>query len=469
MQVPILSGIYTSGGEFRAAYPVNMVPVPKQTGINTGYLRPAEGIALFADTGSYGLDRGGMVWDGVHYRCIGQTLVNVGADASLTSSGVGLQGSEPVRMAHSFDRLAIASGGELWYYFNGALSKVTDPDLGTALDVLWVDGYFLTTDGDYIVQTELQNPAEVNPVKYGSSEANPDRIVCLRKIRREVYAVNRYTTEVFQNVGGSGFAFQVVPGAQIERGCVGVNAAVVYQDAIAMVGGGAGEPVAVYLCANGQSIKLSSAEVDTILAGLTESEQSRIEVEARTDKGHAFLMIHLPGQTLVYDASASKALEVPAWHVLSSSVDGVGAYNLRRLVYHDGKFVGGHPGQAVLGCLSSVTSLHFGQAVEWAISTQVLYNDGRSAIVHSIDLECLTGFGVDPAASPLLWTSYSHDGLTWSQERSATAGKLGQTTKRIQWRGCGQIRQRRIQRITGASDTRLSVVRLDMTLEPLSV
>jgi hypothetical protein len=46
MQIPILNGIFTDDGqaEIRTSYPVNLIPVPKQSGISNGYLRPADGL-----------------------------------------------------------------------------------------------------------------------------------------------------------------------------------------------------------------------------------------------------------------------------------------------------------------------------------------------------------------------------------------------------------------------------------------
>ena len=64
MQIQILSGIYTDNGpDLRTAYPVNMVPVPKQSGISNGFLRPGDGI-VSNGTGP-GIDRGGINWNGV--------------------------------------------------------------------------------------------------------------------------------------------------------------------------------------------------------------------------------------------------------------------------------------------------------------------------------------------------------------------------------------------------------------------
>ena len=44
MQISILSGIYTDDvADFRTSYPRNMIPVPKEQGISSAYIRPADG------------------------------------------------------------------------------------------------------------------------------------------------------------------------------------------------------------------------------------------------------------------------------------------------------------------------------------------------------------------------------------------------------------------------------------------
>ena len=71
MQIPILNGVYTSeASDFRVAYPYNLVPVPVDQGISKGYLRPGEGIVAFTADGP-GLDRGGINWNGLCYRVMG--------------------------------------------------------------------------------------------------------------------------------------------------------------------------------------------------------------------------------------------------------------------------------------------------------------------------------------------------------------------------------------------------------------
>ena len=174
MQIPILNGIYADAApDFRTSYPKNLVPVPKQTGISAGYLRPADGV-VEAGTGP-GVGRGAINWNGVLYRVMGTKLVSIAENNTVTEIG-DVGGTNRVTFDYGFTYLAIASNNNLFLYDGTTLTQVTDPDLGVVLDVVWVDGYYMTTDGEFLVITDLADPFAVNPLKYGSAEADPDAI-----------------------------------------------------------------------------------------------------------------------------------------------------------------------------------------------------------------------------------------------------------------------------------------------------
>ena len=466
MQIPILNGIYAgSEPELRTSYPVNMVPVPKQSGISNGFLRPADG--LVSNGTGPGIDRGGINWNGICYRVMGTNLVSVSEAGTVTILGdVGGPVDTLVTMDYSFDRLAIASGGRL-YYWNGSLTQVTDPDLGTVLDVVWVDGYFMTTDGTSLVTTELADPTQVNPLKYGSSEADPDPVVALVKLRNEVYALNRNTIEVFDNIGGDFFPFQRIDGAQIQKGVVGTFACCVFVETIAFLGSGRNEEPGIYLGANATANKISTQEIDQILLQYSETELATVKFEARNDKSHQHLYVHLPDRTLVYDAAASGVLEEHVWFTLTSSLTGFSQYRARNFVWVYGKWIVGDPQSSVVGYMAQDVSSHWDQIVRWEFGTLVVYNEGRGAIFNELELVALTGrvaIGTDPAIT----TNYSVDGQSWSQDRSIRVGTTGNTKKRLAWFQQGHMRSWRVQRFRGDSQAHLSFVRLEAQLEPLA-
>jgi hypothetical protein len=442
-----------------------MMPVPKQQGVSEGYLRPADGVSQLG-TGP-GVGRGGINWNGICYRVMGTKLVSVDSSGTVTTlADVG--GSGQVTMDYSFDVLAIASSGNLFYWNGAMLTQVTDADLKNVVDFLWVDGYFMTTDGTSLVVTELNDPAAVNPLKYGSSEADPDPIKGLIKLRNEVYALNRYTIEVFQNVGGSLFPFQRIEGAQMQRGVVGTYAAAMFLENIAFVGGGRNEAPAVWIGSNSSTTKISTREVDQILGSYTESVLSSVIVEVRVSNGHQLLYIHLPDQTLVYDGAASQVVSEPVWFTLDSGLTEGSVYRARNFVWCYNKWMCEDPSSNAHGILVNDISSHYGTVVGWEFGTLIVYNEGRGALFHELELVCLTGraaFGSEPT----VWTSYTLDGETWSQERPRSAGKFGERLKRLTWLQQGHMRHWRAQKFRGTSDCHISVARLEAKIEGLNV
>lgn len=468
MKIPILSGIYAdSVSDFRNSYPRNLIPVPKQTGISQGYLKPAHGLVHLSADGP-GADRGGIRWNDVLYRVMGTKLVSVDAAGVITILGDVGGPIKQVTMDYGFDRLAIASSNRLWYWDGFTLTEVVDPDIGSVLDVAWVDGYFMTTDGTNLVVTELNDPTAVNPLRYGSSEADPDPIKGILKVRNEIYALNRHTIELFDNVGGTGFPFARIEGAQIQKGVLGTNCACVYMDAIAILGSGRNEPPGVYLCANASAVPISTREIDTILRGYTEAQLSTAIMESRTDKSHAHLMIHLQDHTLVYDGRASQVVQEPVWFTLTSTIVGRGRYRARNHVWCYDKWIFSDPFTTRLGTQSETVSTHYGEEIGWDFGTVIVYNDGNGAVFHELELVALTGNAAlgDDAT---IWTSYSTDGVTFGNEHPRRCGRIGERNMRINWLQQGHMRHWRIQKFRGTSKCHMSMAALNARIEPLYV
>jgi len=466
MQISILNGIYTDNGpDFRTSYPVNMVPVPKNSGISTGYLRPGDG--LVANGTGPGIDRGGINWQGECYRVMGTKLVSVASNGAVTVLGdVGGPVNTLVTFDYSFDELAIASGGRLYYWNNSTLTQVTDPDLGVVLDVVWVDGYFMTTDGEFLIVTELSNPLDVNPLKYGSSEVDPDPVVALLKLRNEIYALNRNTIEVFDNTGGDLFPFARIDGAQVQKGVVGTQACCVYIERIAFLGSGRNEAPSIYVGAAATTQKISTQEIDELLLTYTEAQLSLVKMEARNDKSHQHLYVHLPDRTIVYDAAASEALGDQVWFTLTTTVVGFAQYRARNLVWAYDKWLVGDPQSSTIGYLVDDIGSHWGQQVRWEFGTIIAYNEGKGALFQNIELVSLTG-RVALGTNPQISTSYSLDGLSYSQDRYIYVGTIGNTNKRLAWFQQGHMRNWRIQRFRGDSDSHIAFARLEMQIEGL--
>ncbi|HET8744311.1 MAG TPA: packaged DNA stabilization protein [Ramlibacter sp.] len=464
-QISLLSGVASDAqADLLTQYPVNLIPVPKDTGVSKGYLRSAPGLTQLG-TGP-GIDRGGINWKDTLYRVMGTKLVSVAEDGTTTDKG-DITGTGRVSMDYGPTYLLTVGDGKAWLRDASSNTQITDADLGTVIDGLWVDGYYMFTDGEFLIVTELTNPFSVDPLKYGSSEKDPDRIVGLLKPVSEVYAFNRHTIEAFQNIGGSGFPFQRIESATINKGLVGTHAKCKLGDTFAWVGSGRNEPCSVYVLNGGTAQKIATREVERRLKAYTEAELAGAVLELRADELHQHLMLHLPGETLVCDIAGTLAAGDPVWFFLSTGVEGINPYRARNFVWCYGKWICGDTQDARIGFEDGTVATQYGEVAGWQFDTMWLYNSGARAIVWSLELTGTTGRAL-VGEDPTVFHSYTVDGLSWSQERTARMGSTGQTSQRVVWRRCGQIRNVRGERFRGANKVPISWLRLESTLEALS-
>lgn len=470
-QVPILSGIATSGADYVISYPRNVIPTALSTGVSDAYLRTAEGIDEFAliNESFNGGDRGAINWKGELYRVIGQYFLKIDSTGNYTIVGTLPTGGN-VRFDFSFDYLAIACSNNLYLYNGTTVQQVTDPDLLEVVDMLWVDGYFMTTDGKFAVVTDINNPFSVNPLKYGSLQNDPSPIKALLKVKDEPYALSRYTISPLSNVGGTGFPFVVVDGGVIQKGIVGGRCACKYIETIAFLGSGRNEAIGVYMVNAGQPQKISTVEIDRVLARYTEDELATTLMEVRAHDDMQQLYIHLPNQTMVYDYFASQKLQYPTWYFLSSSADTEGFFRARNFVYVYDKWTCGDVVDArKIGYFTKDHCAQYGEAIGYRFDTPLVYGDGKNVIVHEMELVATTGTNYnDDFTEQFVSRQYSIDGKTWSDAKLRSLGAVGDYNKRVRWLSCGMLRNWRTERFSGLTKHSISFARLECVFEKLT-
>jgi hypothetical protein len=462
VSVPIISGVAaTEAAEYELSYPINLEPIIINSKISAGQLRHTAGTEAFSD--GPGVMRAAIVWNDLYYAVMGEWLCSVSSAGIVRQIGsVGASGT--ASLDYSFDRLIIRSGATLWYWDGVTLAQVTDTDLGAVVDSLWIDGYTMTTDGTYILVTEINDPYQVKPLKYVSAEADPDPIVGIIKLRGEVYALGTNTIQVFQNVGGAGFPFQVVDGATIPTGCVGTQAKVLFGETFAFVGSARNDAIGVHVAGSGTSSKISTRLIDDILARV--ADPSQIVLEKRISRDELRLFVHHPGGSLVFLAKASEKAGEPVWYQCQSGVDK--PYRIRHAVFAYNRFLVGDLNSGAIGSLRDVATNHFGEPAQWRFDAGLIYNQARGAIVDRVELVGLPGRGSDALGSSV-FMSYTRDGQTFSPERAVTAGRTGARTKRVEWRPHARIRSYMGLRFRGFDSSATGWASCEATARPLSV
>ena len=491
-EFPILQGIYVDSKsfDFRVARPKNLYVVPKATGTGMGFLRQMEGYKRWGPATfdkHYGPgDRAAIVWRDHMYRLneSAGALFKFNKSSNIAEIIPLPHGVDKVHCSldYSFDNLIICANKHLYYYNEtDGLREVTDQSLGEVHDALFIDGYTMTTDGGFLVVTELNDPMAINPLKYGSSEADPDPVVAIRRVRGEIYALNRYTIEVFQNVGGDNFPFQRVDGALCMKGCLNRNCAAVLGEVLIFVGGARNEGLGLYMYNNGLAHKLSTNDVDK---WLDDNADNDLCIETRVFEGFQFVYMHSTTGTLLFDFGASQELQQPVFidlhHVSETDPDNYwSAYRLRNFTQFNNAWIAAdtysdayYSGMCEM-TLDNPSSLH--GINQWEFTTPMIYAEGAPAIVNELELVCAVGptnssFDTEllvPSA-PKLITQYSNDGRNWSRERTLFISDPGYRTKRVAWFRNGLIRNWRLQRVRGFDKYRITMTRFQADMEVLN-
>lgn len=462
-EISILSGIYSNKtADYRQSYPVNYYPVVLATGISKGYLRQTPGIQMFAS--GAGVERGSIVFQDQLYKVAGTTLTRVYANGVVEELAT-IPGYQKVSMAKSFDKICIVADGKAFYWsVSNGLQQITDPDFGSANDVIYVDGYFLFVDRQFIFNSMLNDPLAIDPLSFGSAEVEGDPIIGIIKIRNEPYVCGSETIEVFQNVGGSGFPFQRVDGAMITKGIVGTYAKVEAEDALFFVGSGRGEAPSVYLASGGQAQKIASDEVEKLIQSYSDMQLQDILCETYTANGQFFIMIHLPNETVVYDLYGSRVAGISLWHIRKS--DG-GNYRARGFQRIYGKWVVGDSSDGRIGELRDDVATEYGATVFREFTTPLGFTDGMSYIVHEARL-----FGIPAntalSTNPKVSMSKSENGRTYSQERWAPSGRIGDYNYTPVWRQVGRASYQMTMKFRVANNSFYTPSRLEVRAEVLN-
>jgi hypothetical protein len=449
--------------DYRDALPVNMHAVERNILGAVGYMLVFPGLTLIA-TGQ-GIDRGGRYNErfGKHYRTSGTSLVRVNTDDTVDVLGA-MSGTEQVAMPYSFNTQCIISDGRmfLWDEDTSTFTEVTDPDLGDPIDGVWVDGYYFLTDGEFIYHTDINDETAIDPLKFATSEFSPDPTLGVSLTQDDKVMVwNRYSLEYFVNVATENFAFQRVETRAQKIGIVATHAKCESEGNWYITGGRKEEALGVYAVSVGSSTKVSTREIDKILAQYTEPELVDMRMDSVEEDNIHFIYVHLPNETVVFNANIAKSQGLDdAWFILKTGTGdetyrGInGVFDGKR-----GKWVFGDKVNSNIGLFDNTVCTQYGEIAEWLLYTPLMSLDGQS--VDEIEIETLPGNVVDDDATVAFSTTY--DGVTYSQEWWTLYGEENDYNQRFYIRRLGDVSDWVGFRFRGASKSRMSFALMKVT------
>lgn len=426
--------------DYRDALPVNMSGIKDKILNVAGYMLQQSGLTHFAS--AKGIDRGGN-WNERHfnhYRVSGQRFVEIDNGGSVKDLGA-IGGIDTVSLPYSFDTQAIVANGRFYLYdkTNG-LVEVTDSDLGDPIDGVWIDGYYMLTDGEFLFHTRLGDESAIDPLKFATAEFSPDPTLGVGKtVDNKVIAFGRYSIEYFANVASENFAFTRIPNRAIKTGIVGTHCKCEMLSSWFIVGGRKEEDVSVHVVGVGAVTKIASREIDKILGQYTEAELSVAVLEPRVEEDYHYLILHLPNETLIYNHEIAQVAGMDmAWSILKSDTSGNRVWRGKHGIFEPrlGKFVYGDKLGGEVGILDELVATHYGEIVEYIMHTPFLILEKLS--LDELEIYTVAGFTNDIDAKVAI--SITYDGIHYSTEWFAKYADPSEYLMRFIIRRLGYIR-----------------------------
>lgn len=312
MKIPLVGSSYQQRSlPFDAQRCVNLFAIADPQGADVAALYGTPGLSLFATAGS-GPIRGCLAAANLRAFVVsGGTLYEIDSAGTATSRGTLTTSSGIVTIADNGFQLGICDGASVYMftYLTNAFAKVTDPDLPSAANISFVDGYFVITknnSGQFYISA-LYDGTSWNALDFASAESSPDDLSIATNFVGQLGLFGHDTLEIWRNTGDSTFPFARISGST-PIGTIAPNTVISLDTSVYWVGNTSEGSGIVYQAQGFTPKRISTDAIELILQKETQPELLR--TWGYQQEGHVFLVITGAnlGTSLVYDLSTQ------LWH-----------------------------------------------------------------------------------------------------------------------------------------------------------
>ena len=478
LQIPL--GFYQSKVlPFSAQRCINWIPtVAEGEALNDRALVQPSGVTQFT-TSAFGACRGAMDMADVPYFVNGNQLISVSSAGVVTALGT-ISGTKRVQLANNGTQLVIVvPGGDAYAFDNttSILTQITDPDYQLSDSVGFYRGFFVftTTDGKQLFVSNLNAPLTFDALDFGSAEGDPDRIITQVIDHDELSIIGSKTTEVFRNIGGVDFPFQIIPGAFTQKGADSKYGVIKFDNTYMFIGGGENELSAIWRQTSSASAqKISSDAIDNQIQKFTKDEIAEAFTMTFSKDGQFFAIFsfestRIAGRTFVYNGTASGLSGRPVWFEFQTGLSPIGnTWRVNAIVKAYGKLLCGDAIDGRIGELVDDVYTEYDDTVLRQAATRPFSQGGLDVFSGELEatLEAGVGLTIGQGSNPVIRMDFSDDGgKTFSSEFSRFIGKIGEYGHETIWRRQGRFPNSRTVRFTVTDPVNANLIRLSATPE----
>jgi len=401
--------------------------------------------------------RGQIAMAGVQYVVSGSVFYSLDKNFNSTVIGNVSPFSTPVSMITNGTQIAIFDGASGFVYQSAvpataltaakaATFDAIDLPFTGPLSATYQDGFGLVNEvgTDAWWQSNLLDLSTWDALNFSTVDAQPDDVIAILSLKREVWLMKQYDTEIWINAGNNGFAFQRLEGVFIETGIVAPYSLTKCGERLAWLGQSKDGDGIVFASNGYQPERISTHDIENRIQQMT--NKSDAVGYAYQQNGHLFYVLNFTtdNQTWVYDFTESARLGEPCWHRRAAFVNGQWQRHWgNNHLYIHGKHVIGDFQSGNLYAYNLQQPLDNGQQRRWLRSWRALSSPTDDPTrFDSLRIDMQTGMGVVNGTNPQMVLTWSDTaGLTFGPTRYAAAGKVGEVARRVKFNRLGSTRR----------------------------
>jgi len=475
MPIPLGVGSYESVSRpFSVQRCVNMYADAAQAeALNDFMLYGTPGIVSFSTVGA-SASRGAHVMNGVYYVVSGTSLYSIDSLGVVSSSLGTVAGTARVKFADNGDKLVIlVPGGNAYVYIASAPSfaQITSVNFRTSDSVCFKDGYYIFTETgtNVFFNSALNDPLTFGALDFGTAELAPGPIISCHVNFDELFIIKSDMLEIFQNVGGSGFPFQRVQGASMEKGTHSKYSPVEWEDDFYFLGGGRNEKTAVFRTGTTTTPeKISTDAIDNEIQKFTQAEVAQSFSFTYAIGGFSFVgftirSVNINSRTFVFNVTASRLMQRPIWFEQQTGIT-ENAWRPQSVTLVYDKLLVSDVTDGRIGYLDEGTYTDYSAVISREKTLPPLSAGGVATYLHALELTVDAGQGLisGQGSDPVIMLDYSDDGgRTWSSELKRPLGDIGEYFRRVEWRRLGRIPSHRVFRFRQTDPIKTAWIKLE--------
>ena len=423
-------------------------------------LYAVDGLRSFASSGlPFGV-RGLFPTERRLFAAIGRQLMTVDVTGAVRRIGA-IEGDGPVYFARNRRvplQIAAAAGGRLYDIAENSIAQVDASILPGAIDVVFVDGYFLAVLPDGRVYWSGVDEMTFDAGNFFSASGNPDGLVRAMTLRREIWLFGPQSIEVWVPTGQSTQAFDRLGGGTIERGCKSGATVAKVEERIAWVA----DDGTVRVASGYQAERVSTHAVERAIAA---EPVSALSASSYSRDGHSYYVLSGDRMTWVFDLTTKRWFERQSYNRTRWRVGPMAQFN--------GQAIGGDVFAGSLHSIDPTVYDESGDPLVMTIRTPIIHAWPAPMAVKSLWLDLVAGVGLNLGAvqdqQPSVGLRWSDDGgSTMSSEMRAPIGAIGETRTRVRFNQLGRSRAGRMFEISLDARVARGVMQAQMLAERLT-